>query len=1109
MEDNIGKTSDNMGNQQASFAKISDSQFQSERILTAIEKLRQLSQVNVISNWRYSPQDIRLTDLKNADFWKNSPTVQLNNKGYVIWERGKKVLWLAQKLVIPETLTGYPLKGLALRLGLTWWAEDAQIFVNAQLVQSGDLLDYFTRVLLSEAVTPGEEIIVALRLVSPGHDRGALMRAECIYEVVEDESLEPGFIADELAVILKNCETFARDKLNILETAISQVDWSVLPNKEKFDASLRVLRESLKLQIPTRQTKISLVGHAHLDMAWLWPVSETWLAAQRTFISVLNLQKDFPDLIFCHTSPALYAWLETHRPDLFSDIKTQVEAGVWEVIGGMWIEPDLNLISGESIVRQILYGQLYCQEKFQQLSKVAWVPDSFGFCATLPQFLKQGGIEYFVTQKLSWNDTTKFPYSAFWWQSPDGTRVFSFMSALIGEGIDPIKMANYAVDWEIKTGVKNSLWLPGVGDHGGGPTRDMLETAKRWQKSPFFPELEFTKSESYLENLRGELQQEPQLIPFSSIPVWQDELYLEFHRGCYTTHADQKRSNRRCEGLLYEAELWASLSTLATGAVYPKAELENAWKQVLFNQFHDILPGTSINQVYLEANQTWREVEKVATEVLENAGSAIASQIAFPPPPKPGALAIVVFNSLNWQRSEVVSVTLPTSQALWQVCDLQGTPLASQDIVAENEQKRLIFVADNLPSVGYRSFWLCPQEAETPDLPLNEGENPAQSNRTGNYTIYIVAENELISSNNNLVVKDWVLENEFIRVEVSGETGNLGRVFDKVNQREVLQEAEANQLQAFTDSGQYWDAWNIDPNYEKNPLSPAELLSIQWVEKGEIRQRLRVIRKIGQSEFVQDYVLEVRSAILKISTKVDWQERQVLVKVSFPVNVTSEKATYEIACGAIQRSTKPQEPRETAKWEVPALRWADLSEDDYGVSLLNDCKYGYDSQPNQLRLTLLRSPNWPDPEADKGEHEFTYALFGHRGNWKTAETVRRGYELNVPLQVIMLKSPKQNPNPTLAAVGSLLNLTDENLILMAVKQAEGNPNQWVMRCYECHGETAELKLESELVEIVRSVDLLEREVDSPARSSEGEIWKIAPWKIASFQIEKAESRSQK
>ncbi|MCL1466904.1 hypothetical protein LAY41_21165, partial [Argonema galeatum A003/A1] len=542
----------------------------------SIEKLRQLTQVDVLSNWRSSAVDLPLTDIwkcDRSDFWldltpqppslqgqgENSkplslqerglergfsdvpktnnnryselPVVQLNAKGHIAWERGRQVLWLAQKFVVPQDLQGYPLKGLTLRLALTWWAEDAQIYVNGKLVQSGDLFDYFTRVVLSSSVTPGEVILVVLRLVSPGHDNGALMRSLCIYESAENNRLEPGFVADELAVLHRYVETFDPENLDFIDMAVADINWSALPDVKEFDNSLFYLRQTLQSKIlscegghrdgnqrevfmgetpkttlacqdahfaQNPKSKIYLLGHAHLDMAWLWPVNETWIAAQRTFESALQLQEDFPELIFCHSTPALYAWIEQHRPDLFADIQKQVNCGRWEVVGGMWVEPDLNLIAGESIARQILYGQRYVQAKFNQLSKVAWLPDSFGFCATLPQFLKQGGIEYFVTQKLEWNDTTKFPYGIFWWQSPDGTQIFSLMSALIGESIDPIKMGKYAVDWEIKTGLPNSLWLPGVGDHGGGPTRDMLEVAKRWEKSPFFPKLEFASAEDYL-----------------------------------------------------------------------------------------------------------------------------------------------------------------------------------------------------------------------------------------------------------------------------------------------------------------------------------------------------------------------------------------------------------------------------------------------------------------------------------------------------------------------------------------------------------------------------------------------------------------------------------
>ncbi|MBE9038379.1 glycoside hydrolase family 38 C-terminal domain-containing protein, partial [aff. Roholtiella sp. LEGE 12411] len=360
---------------------------------------------------------------------------------------------------------------------------------------------------------------------------------------------------------------------------------------------------------------------------------------------------------------------------------------------------------------------------------------------------------------------------------------------------------------------------------------------------------------------------------------------------------------------------------------------------------------------------------------------------------------------------------------------------------------------------------------------------------------------------------NWVLENEFLRVIVDPDTGDLSSVFDKTYQREVLSGA-GNQLQAFKDSGQYWDAWNIDPNYAQHPLPPTNLISIQWLELGLVQSRVRVVRQLGESEFCQDYILQTGSPLLKIASRVNWQESQVLVKAAFPLNVEADFATYEIPCSAIRRPTEPQTPAERAKWEVPALRWADLTgqikadEDVYGVSLLNDCKYGYDSQSNQLRLTLLRSANWPDPEADRGFHEFTYALYPHAGSWESAHTVRRGYELNIPLQVILNPfGENPHPNSTLSTSkeglrGSFLDLSSENLILMALKPSEDDPQQLIVRCYECHGETAELSLQSDLkLSIKQTVDLLERSSAVTTEfSSEQQILTIQPWKIASFKV---------
>lgn len=1078
----------------------------SDPIFEAIERLRQTTQLNVQADWQYCTADVPPSQATSSDLLNWLP-VQLNAKGHIAWPAGRQVLWLSQRFVIPRDLQGYPLAGLALRLALTWWAVQAEIFVNGELVQEGDLFDSSARVLLSPSAKTGDAIAVALRLVSPGHDDGALMRSLLVYESTDNNRIDPGFVASELAVLHKYLSSDKDAIANIenLKSTLELIEWEALTDARKFERSLDILRQQLQSQIPQAKSTIYLVGHTHLDLAWLWPVSETWDVAQRTFESVLKLQQEFPNLTFCHTTPALYAWIEQHRPDLFAAIQQLVAAGRWEIVAGMWVEPELNLINGESIVRQILYGQRYIQEKFGQLCTVVWLPDTFGFCATLPQFLKQGGIEYFVTQKLRWNDTTAFPYGVFWWRSPDGTEIFSLMSAPIGEGIDPVKMATYAVDWEKQTSLKESLWLPGVGDHGGGPTRDMLEVAQRWEQSPFFPTLKFTTAQEYLSLVSNKLSvtKEEEL---RTIPTWEDELYLEFHRGCYTTHADQKLYNRRCEGLLYEAELFASLATISAGVIYPHAELEEAWKKVLFNQFHDILPGSSIPQVYVDANQAWQDVDKIGNEILDKSLEAIASQISLPTPPHPDALPIIVFNSLNWKRSEVVAVSIPpllkeVSDKKFEIYDLEGEPLPFQ-----LQEDNILFLASNIPSVGYRIFWLCKDK----------------SNK--------IPHSELL-----IDTSEFLLENEVLRVIVDSETGDLSSVFDKTNDREILS-SRGNQLQAFQDKGQYWDAWNIDPNYSQHPLPPAQLKSINWLERGEVRSRLRVVRQIGQSEFCQDYILEVGSAILKIATTVNWQERGVLVKAAFPLNLTADFATYEIPCGAIERTTHPTTPAEQAKWEVSALRWADLSngissensqkstnnsliqnpksktQNAYGVSLLNDCKYGYDAQPNQLRLTLLRSASWPDPEADRGYHEFTYALYPHDGNWQSAHTVRRGYELNLPLQAMLYSSSdtivsachsERNEDERrishLPPVASLLDLQAENLIVMAFKRSEDNQQEWILRCYECCGEEAELLLQSDLgLAIAHSINLLEQPVDTPKPSPDEQTFKIAPWKIVSF-----------
>ncbi|MDB9481055.1 glycoside hydrolase family 38 C-terminal domain-containing protein, partial [Dolichospermum circinale CS-537/05] len=477
-------------------------------------------------------------------------------------------------------------------------------------------------------------------------------------------------------------------------------------------------------------------------------------------------------------------------------------------------------------------------------------------------------------------------------------------------------------------------------------------------------------------------------------------------------------------------------------------------------------------QVYQDALPAWEAVEKVGKNILVESLIDIASQISLPQPPDHNAIPIIIFNSLNWERREVVSVDLSkiiiadqeeyeNSGENYGIFDIQGKEISSQPC----ENSTLLFLP-TVPSLGYSIFWLSPSSPTQPQI----------------------------------FPKNWILENEYLQIQVNPETGDLDSVFDKTQQREILNGA-GNQLQAFSDSGQYWDAWNIDPDYNTKPLPPTKLKSIQWQEYGEIQQRLRVVRQLGKSEFCQDYILQLGSPLLKIANTVNWLENQVLVKTAFPLNFAAEFVTYEIPCGVIRRPTNPQTPADKAKWEVPALRWSDITADTqtgkYGVSLLNDCKYGYDAQPNQLRLTLLRSSQWPDNQADIGIHQFTYGLYSHLGSWEEGNTVKHGYELNVPLE-ILVNPPKRKFNKNAYQSQSFLDLSADNLVIMALKPSEDHPEKYILRCYECHGKTAELFLRSDFLTLGQPLDLLEQYIKSE-EICQGAV-NIQPGKIVSFEV---------
>ena len=1079
----------------------------SPAFVQTLQRLRHLSQQDRQSRWRCHSGDLPLEAvLTQGAVW---PVASLNTRHHVAWARGQQVLWLYQQMTIPEQLQGYALAGLTLRLSLTWWADDAQIFVGGERVRCGDLFDYFTRFCLTEAAVPGTTYTVAIRLVSPGHDDGALVRSHLLYEVPKDSawpSPEPGFVADELAVLGHYLQSLAPQRMAELEQAAATLDWDSLKagtaeHRQAFHQSLAALRQRLtELGQWVQQRQVSCVGHAHLDMAWLWPVADTWQAAERTFESVLGLQQDFPELTYTHSSPALFAWLEANRPDLFARVQHQVQSGTWSIDAGLWIEPELNIISGESITRQLLYGQRYCQEKFGHISAIAWLPDTFGFCHQLPQLLRLGGVEVFATQKLRWNDTTQFPYELFEWVGPDGSALLGWTLPPIGTDFDPVQIAEYAARWEARTGLNQALWLPGVGDHGGGPTREMLESARRWAASPLFPQVNFTRPEDFRDGVRETLTRRSGALETQAtgempkkLPVWTDELYLELHRGCYTTHADQKWFNRRCEEGLYETELWATVAHLVDQQPYPKAPQEQAWKLMLFNQFHDILPGSAIPEVFDDANRDWQQAQTLIQQQREQALQQLESHLALPSPPHPGAQPVLIFNALSWERTAVVSLSAsaPKTAALTKrICNSAGQPVPHQ--VCADRPEQICFSA-TVPPVGYSVYWRYPQDDHSVNA-HQAAATPEQQNPQN--TVYR-------------------LENAYLLVRVCAQTGDLLSLFDRTYKRDVLS-GPANQLQAFADDGQYWDAWNIAPDYENRALPPAKLEQMQWVERGPVRQRLRVKRRLNQSTITQVYCLEADSPLLKVETEVDWQETQVLLKVSFPTAVRADEATYETPFGATVRSTHVPPPGAASTdapeqlapsppdpgtywhdhaqtiWEVPALRWADLtdSEQDYGLSILTDGKHGFDAKPSQLRLTLLKAPLWPDPNADRGLHRFTYALYPHAGSWQSAGTVQQARSLNLSLtarQVNQDRNDRAVGRSSGATYHSFLRL--DNAVLSALKPTETDPSSMILRCYDATGTGATPQLETSLGLIITdTLDLLERPLTDDGSPRPYQIW---------------------
>lgn len=744
--------------------------------------------------------------------------------------------------------------------------------------------------------------------------------------------------------------------------------------------------------------EVVAAGHAHLDVAWLWTLAVTRRKARHTFRNVLRLMQDFPDFHFTQSQPQLYDYIRQDEPELFAAIRERVAQGRWEPIGGMWVEADCNVSGGESLARQFLLGRAFFREHFGPRAEapVLWLPDVFGYAWNLPQLIKQAGLDYFFTIKIGWNQYNRLPYDTFWWQGLDGTRVLTHFSttaepdsaygSTYNAQATPEELRGTWTNFKQKELTQPLLMCFGYGDGGGGPTREMLENLDLLAEFPALPRARQGRVRDFFRQVEAEVGDE--------LPVWNGELYLEIHRGTYTTQARNKRANRQSEFLLHDAEFLAALAALVEPDYrYPAALLGRAWELVCLNQFHDILPGSSIGPVYAESLRQYAEVRELAGAARESALAVLAARVG-------GDLLLV--NPTAFPRRDLAH--WPGALAAGKtLARADGTPVATQP------------AADG-------GVWLDAGELPPYSVtPLVWGDVPAPARAP-------------------LTATPVLLENAFLRVEFAA-SGDITRIYDKANAREVLPTgAVANQFLAFEDRPLNWDAWDIDIFYDDKVWLADPAADIVVDEAGPLRAALRVRRRILSSDIEQRIALSHDSPRLDFETVIHWRERHILLKVAFPVDVLAPTATYEIQWGNVTRPTHRNTSWDWARFETCAQKWVDLSEGGYGVSLLNDGKYGHDIHANVIRLSLLRSPTSPDPEADQGEQRVTYSLFPHAGGWDE-RTVAAAYALNDPLIVA------PGSGAAARAVESLLAVDAPHVVIETVKRAE-NGQGLIVRLYE-------------------------------------------------------------
>lgn len=764
---------------------------------------------------------------------------------------------------------------------------------------------------------------------------------------------------------------------------------------------------------------VSAIGHAHLDLAWLWPIRETIRKGARTFSNALMLMEKYPDFKFGASQAQLYQWMKERYPSLYQRLQQRVKEGRWDLLGVTWVEPDTNLIGGESLIRQFLYGSQFFQEEFGQDIPVLFLPDSFGYTAALPQIMRQCGVRYFVTIKLSWDRFNTYPHHSFIWQGIDGSEVLVHMppEGTYNSSASPQAVKAAELSYLDKAVSENCLMIYGIGDGGGGPGVEHLERLARMKNLDGIAPVIQEKVTSFFQRLE---------LDHEKLERWVGELYLGMHQGTYTTQARNKRYNRQLELSLRSLEFLGVMTKFVAGKDYPSQKIASIWKELLLYQFHDILPGSSITRVYNECLKRYEVLTDQIRELQDQFLNELIGRIGGAGARQP----ILLINPLSWDRSEWIKVG-----------DRWFCP--------------------KVPSMGYKVIDAADAKVEFPEM----------------------------------IATPLCLENEFLQANWDTE-GNLVSIYDKQHRRWVLQPgAFGNELTVYEDDG---DAWDFSVDYRYRVAGRFSLQSSEaWVDGPQAI--VRQVRSFGNSTLIQTIKLTANSRRMDFETELDWHERHRMLRASFPVNVLARQSVSEIQFGHLPRPTYRNTSWEAAKFEICAHKWIDLSQPDYGVALLNDCKYGHHVCDNVLDINLLRSPTYPDPEADLGKHRFTYSLFPHPGDHLIGGVIKAGYELNVPLEWVAIEP--RTPSKAFPSELSFIHVDIPNVIVETIKPAEDGAGI-ILRLYEAYGMANSAILNFAFpVRSVHLADMLERNIALLPSQNNGFEVSFRPFEIKTLRLE--------